>query len=418
TARRDQREVVSRREACKTATPEVRFRSVATKGATANQNEFITYLFNHGETADTFGIDHARYAFYRAVSTGRMRDLKPDVTFDSVSGLYDLSLTASVKNDLRLNFGGYLTSSMNSMVFLSAGYHTLSFRAIEANASAWVGQSYMAGMLNARWRMRSGNPSAVILQGVVSRQKFHESDHLFYRTNQPSYVSEMEGFVKVGYSMAARRHGKVSLGLGYGYLDNRYYDRTQNPALMSDKDRTTYSLYQCYAAYEYNTLDNQNYPISGASVVVSAAGVIGNVKFMPNTVYMQSADQDHSWWRVSAEASRYFDLSRHFSVGVAAHALATSRPLVGDYNASMVSAPAFNPTPASYNVFNPSLRANAYAAVGAIPVWKAMTNLQLRCTAYAFMPVRDMTVDSRGFAVNGRWFPRVTCFAEAAAVYT
>ncbi len=417
-ARRSVGEVAGRRAAFKRATPALRFASVKTTGGTARQNEFIDYLFDHSEEADTFGVNAARDAFYRAVSTGRMRDLKPDASYDQETGLFDLSLKANVKNDLRVNFGGYLTSSMNSMAFVSAGYHTLSFRSVEANVSAWIGQSYMAGMVNAGLHLRSGNPSSITLQGVVSRQRFHESDHLFYRTNVPSYVSNMEGFVKLAYSMAAGRHGKVSFGLGYGYLDNRYYDRTQNPSLISDKDRCTYSLQQCYADYEYNTLDNRNYPVSGVSVNLSVSGVTGRSRFMPNSSSMNPADDHSTWWRVNAEAAKYFDLSRRFSLGAAVNVLATGRHLIGDYNASMVSAPAFNPTPASYNVFNPGLRANGYCAAGVVPVWKVMTNLQLRGTAYAFMPVRDIRADERGMAVYGDWFPRTTCFAEVAAVYT
>lgn len=417
-SRREASEVDRRRAAFRQATPRLRFRSVSTTGGTRRQNEFIDYLFNGGEAADTFGIDHARDAFYRAVSTGRMRDLKPDASYDAASGMYDLSLSANVNNDLRVNFGGYLTSSMNSMAYLSAGYRTLSFRSVEANVSAWIGQSYMAGMLNAGWHLRSDNPSAVTLQAVVSKQRFHESDHLFFRTNLPSYVSNMEGFVKLGYSMAAGRHGKVSAGVGYGYLDNRYYDRSQNPALISDKDRCVYSLQQCYVAYDYSTLDNYNYPVSGMSVRVSAAGITGRSKFRPNTELVSSSDSRNTWWQVSGAAAKYFDLSRRFSLGAAVDLLATGRPLIGDYNASMVSAPAFNPTPASYNVFNPGLRANGYGAAGVIPVWKAMTNFQLRGTAYAFVPARDIKVDDRGMAAYGRWFPRVTCFAELAAVYT
>lgn len=69
----------------------------------------------------------------------------------------------------------------------------------------------MPGSDRATWRgsqRRSasaiGQPSALTLQGVVSRQKFYENDRLFYEDNMPTFVTAQEAFVRLNYGLAAR----------------------------------------------------------------------------------------------------------------------------------------------------------------------------------------------------------------------
>lgn len=411
-------EVVRRRAEFKSRTPEIRFKSVTTTGGTPDQNDYITYLFNRGEAADTFGIGHARDAFYRAITPGRLRDLKPHAVFDSDGGMFDLHLKASVKNNLRLRVGGYITSAINSMVFLSAGYNSLSFRSVEANVNAWIGQSYMAAAVNAGLHLRSGNPSALTLQGVVSRQKFYENDRLFYEDNMPTFVTAQEAFVRLNYGLAAGRHGRVQVSAGYGAVDDRYYNKDRAAEWAGDKDRCTYSLGQAVARYDYNTLDNLSYPVSGTMLSARVSGYAGRYHFYPHDPAMTESTGPVQWYKAELSAAKYFGISDRFALGAEVNMLVSNRKLIGDYNASIVAASAFNPTPASYNSFNPAFRANSYATAGIVPVWKMADMLQLRGTFHAFVPWRRILATDTGGAVYGDRVAGAEFFGELAAVYT
>lgn len=411
-------EVVRRRAEFKSRTPEIRFKSVTTTGGTPDQNDYISYLFNRGEAADTFGIGHARDAFYRAITPGRLRDLKPHAVFDSDGGMFDLHLKASVKNNLRLRVGGYITSAINSMVFLSAGYNSLSFRSVEANVNAWIGQSYMAAAVNAGLHLRSGNPSALTLQGVVSRQKFYENDRLFYEDNMPTFVTAQEAFVRLNYGLAAGRHGRVQVSAGYGAVDDRYYNKDRAAEWAGDKDRCTYSLGQAVARYDYNTLDNLSYPVSGTMLSARVSGYAGRYHFYPHDPAMTESTGPVQWYKAELSAAKYFGISDRFALGAEVNLLVSNRKLIGDYNASIVAASAFNPTPASYNSFNPAFRANSYATAGIVPVWKMADMLQLRGTFHAFVPWRRILATDTGGAVYGDRVAGAEFFGELAAVYT
>ncbi|MDE6396805.1 MAG: hypothetical protein K2K84_06005, partial [Muribaculaceae bacterium] len=199
----------------KSKTPAVIFDKVKVDGGSPAQNQYIRYLFEPAHT-DTFGLEHARESFYRAISPGRLRDLFPQAVFNPENERFTLDLKASVKNKLSLGVGGYLTSATNSYIFLNAGIRTLTSSSLNTSLSGWIGQSYMAGMLSASLNLRTPVPSAVGVTGVVSRQRFYETDHLFYEVKTPTFILEHEYFGRGEYSWATGWRGKMTLSAGYG----------------------------------------------------------------------------------------------------------------------------------------------------------------------------------------------------------
>lgn len=416
--RTDSGAVASRRAAFKASTPGLRFDSVSVTGGSKSQNRYISYLFDR-EQSDAFGVRRARDAYYRAISSDKMRNLLPCASYDSVSGLFDLSLKASVKDDLKVGVGGYITSSTNSMVFLSAGYSTMSFRSVEASVNAWIGQSYMAGMANAGLHLRTGNPSALDLQAVVSRQKFYENDNLFFTKDIPRFVTQTEAFGRLRYMMGAGRNGKVEGGVGIGYLDDRYYDHVFTGTSWLDKDRCSYTLGQVCLKYEFNTLNNRNYPTSGGYIRSDLSAVTGRYRFRSHLVRQGDVADDIHWATLAVAGKKYFAIHPKVALGVESDVVVSTRKLLRDYNAAIVGASAFNPTPSSYNAFNPAFRANSYVTAGVVPVWNVSGLLQLRLSMHAFMPFRRIGIDpSSGYACYGRWFSDPEFFGELAAVYS
>lgn len=418
TSRRPAGVVATRRAGFKAATPRLCFDSVSVTGGSPAQNRYISYLFDR-ERSDTFGVRRARDAYYRAISSDKMRNLLPVAHYDSSSGLFDMVLKASVKDDLKVGVGGYITSSTNSMVFLSAGYSIMSFRSVEAGINAWIGQSYMAGMAEASLHLRTGNPSALALQAVVSRQKFYENDNLFFTKDIPRFVTQMEAFGRLQYMMGAGRNGKMSGGVGIGYIDDRYYDHSFTGAASLDKDRCYYTLGQARLQYEFNTLDYQNYPTSGGYLRAILSGMLGNYTYRSHLSRHDVTDGDVKWATLSVTGRRYLSIHPKVSIGLEGETVLSTRKLMCDYNAAIVGAPSFNPTPASYNSFNPAFRANSYIAAGVVPVWNVAGMLQLRLNVHTFMPLRKIEPDPlTGYAHYGRWFSNPEFFGELAAVYS
>ncbi len=407
-----------RRAVFKSGTPALRFDSVNVEGATKRQNEYIKYLFHPAKGTDTIGIDRARLAFYRALSSGKMSYLRPRAHVNNDSaGLFTLDLKALVKSNFSVGAGAYITSSNNSYLYLRGGYSSLSFSSVSTDIEAWIGQSYMAGALTGRLDIASTLPSALVLNAVASRRKYYEDEELFFRDNEPAFVTAHEYFAKLAWAMAAGRSGCVDIGLGGGKLRNTFYSPGHQGGYREGRHHVDFALGQAYAAYRSSTLDNINYPLSGSSLNASFAAVLGKATCGQAGADGRGTDKHMAWLQLDAHWRNYISLGRHWVLGTEARTLLSNRPLPGSYEASVSSAPAYSPTPASTNTFNPAFRANSFLAATVVPVYKFNSSLSARFSASVFAPLRGIREGDGGTARFGRCFDSTEFFGELNLVY-
>lgn len=407
-----------RRAVFKSGTPALRFDSVNVEGATKRQNEYIKYLFHPAKGTDTIGIDRARLAFYRALSSGKMSYLRPRAHVNNDSaGLFTLDLKALVKSNFSVGAGAYITSSNNSYLYLRGGYSSLSFSSVSTDIEAWIGQSYMAGALTGRLDIASALPSALVLNAVASRRKYYEDEELFFRDNEPAFVTAHEYFAKLAWAMAAGRRGCVDIGLGGGKLRNTFYSPGHEGGYREGRHHVDFALGQAFAAYRSSTLDNINYPLSGSSLNASFAAVLGKATCGQAGADGRGTDKHMAWLQLDAHWRNYISLGRHWVLGTEARALLSNRPLPGSYEASVSSAPAYSPTPASTNTFNPAFRANSFLAATVVPVYKFNSSLSARFSASVFAPLRGIREGDGGTARFGRCFDSTEFFGELNLVY-
>lgn len=407
-----------RRAVFKSGTPALRFDSVNVEGATKRQNEYIKYLFHPAKGTDTIGIDRARLAFYRALSSGKMSYLRPRAHVNNDSaGLFTLDLKALVKSNFSVGAGAYITSSNNSYLYLRGGYSSLSFSSVSTDIEAWIGQSYMAGALTGRLDIASALPSALVLNAVASRRKYYEDEELFFRDNEPAFVTAHEYFAKLAWAMAAGRSGCVDIGLGGGKLRNTFYSPGHEGGYREGRHHVDFALGQAYAAYRSSTLDNINYPLSGSSLNASFAAVLGKATCGQAGADGRGTDKHMAWLQLDAHWRNYISLGRHWVLGTEARALLSNRPLPGSYEASVSSAPAYSPTPASTNTFNPAFRANSFLAATVVPVYKFNSSLSARFSASVFAPLRGIREGDGGTARFGRCFDSTEFFGKLNLVY-
>lgn len=118
--RRPLAEVTARRRKFREGVPQLLFGKALVTGGNRRQNEYLNSLFNHGRHgSDTLTMDQVRDAYYRALTSGKLRNFMPRAKYDSSTGLFDIKLDATVKKDFSVGGGGFLTTSTNSMLFFS-----------------------------------------------------------------------------------------------------------------------------------------------------------------------------------------------------------------------------------------------------------------------------------------------------------
>lgn len=408
-----------RRQIFKSMTPNIAFDSVHVTGGTPQQNNYIAKLFKSAKT-DTFGIERARLAYYSALSPGRLRNLFPQAIYNPQTGMFTLDLDADVKSNFALGAGGYLSSSINSMIFVSAEYSAMSFRSAEVKAMGWIGQNYMAAQINSRLYLPTNLPSAFELDGIFSRQKFYENDKLFYEDNSPAFITHYEGFARLKYAWAVTRSGKASVGIGGGQSRDNFYSSDNGDFSSAGSERTVFNLAQAVGRLDFDNLDNTQYPAEGYDLHLSVMQTLGKSHLRenhPDGVELLTDDNVH-WFQAELQGGAYFMLSKKFSLGTTWDILVSNRKLMDSYYASLVNAPGFTPTPSTSGVFNKRFHANSFAAVGIVPIWRPFSRAQVRLSANMFLPFRRIEMDKEtGRATNGRWFRNPEMIAELDLVY-
>ena len=197
-------EVNARRERFASRTPALRFDSVVVTGANEGQAHYLEHLFE-GNRRKPIGIGKVEDSYYRAVTDGTLRNLLPQLE-SGRDGRNTLLLEATLQRPWSVGVGGWITSTANSMLYVDLGYHSLSFNSLDLNLSGWIGQSYLAGMVSSKFTMRSSVPSFVRIEGVMSRQKFYDSQLLFYENSTPTFITEIENFIRASYEWAIAMH--------------------------------------------------------------------------------------------------------------------------------------------------------------------------------------------------------------------
>lgn len=400
----------------KSRTPYIAFDSVHVTGASERQREYIEYLFEPAH-ADTFGIDRARQSYYRSISADQLRDLFPTAVYNDTTGRFTLNLHATSRDEFKIGIGAYLTSSTSSYLFVSGAYRSMRFASVSASLKGWLGQSYMAGQLQSSVRMPSTIPSALTLNVVGSRQRFFETDHLFYDESMPTFIIDREIYGRLGYEMAAGSRGKWSLNVGMGHLCSSFYRSTQKLSYTLRRDRTWFNPGQIRLSYDASTLDDMNYPTAGALYQFTAMGVLGKFGFESPDNQSPAESFTNKWVQLELRSRNFFDLSSHFSFGIEADAMLSTRKLPNDYNAAMVCAPSYDPTPSSYNAFNPAFRANSFIGAGIVPVYKYSSSLSARLALHGFIPVRPIVCVDGWRADYDGWFKHPEFFGEASVSY-
>lgn len=413
--RRSLEEVTKRREAYALKTPALEFDSVAVTGVGGDQARYLRFLFRGQHGSKRIDMPEVINSYYRAVTDGTLSNLLPQAEFGR-DGNNTLMLEATPKRPSSIGVGGWISSSTNSMLFLKAGYHSMRLNSLDVSLNGWIGQSYYAGLLDARFAFPSSRPSLVQLEASMSRQKFYDSEVLFYQTDSPAFITGDVNYLRGSYVWAANRKTKGWVSLAWGYMFDHYFPDANGSYADKKRDKLQYRLGVLRTGFEKNTLNDKLYPSSGIHWNFELRGAYELSRWCPESK-VAGGFKDTWWGALWVYYKQFFEIDRDIQLGVMANGLITYRDLNQNYTATLVHSTEFGPTPSTQNYFNEEFRSDNYVAAGLIPMWTPLRNLQLRGDFYAYSKIRELKNMGLEVARYGGWFRKVQFVGEVAAVY-
>lgn len=415
--RRPLKEVERRRTLFAAMTPDIVFDSISIEGGLPGQQRFLKSLFYRSSHPHPVTMPEVQSAYYQAVTNGKLKDLLPQYIL-TPSGSNSLLLKANVKNPWSIGLGGWISTSTQSMLYLNFGYHTLSFNSLDVDLSGWIGQTYYAAMLSGKMALTTTVPSYVGMDIVFNRQKYYNSELLFYQDKSPSFITDSEAFIHLSYCRALGMRDKWSAKFGMGLLCDNYYPTDVTDFTERNRDKTTYRSLNLQLDYQYCTLDNMLFPMKGRFLDVNICGLREDARFSPQGNKALSVSSGAHWaLSASVDWKHFIGIHKNFNLGVAGKALVTLQSQFQNYTATLVHSAAFAPTPSTRNYFNIAFRSDNYVAAGLMPIWNPVGKLQIRGDFYAYMPIRNLVETPDGGCRYDGWFRRAEFIGEVAGVY-
>ncbi len=381
-------EVKEKRAFFKKSMPELRFKKIIINGVTGAQKDYIESQIRKSNHA-MFGLEDFKRAYFKLLADSKIKEIIPHAQYDKDTKCFDLILDVTVNNELMVAFGGNVSSSNANQFYLGLGYQSLTEYSSSFNLDLQVGNTFNGVMFHGRIEPPYKFPVYFKVLGVFNYREYYESEKLFIDNNLLTFMQQRESYLKLAVGVPFLTKGRAEMKIGYGNLEDKYYQ--SNTVLSNvDYDKSMYNLFSLGVSFEKNTFDAKQYPIKGHHQYIITQYVTGIENYSPGSQYspiQNRSSETQAWVQLLGRVNNYMDMGSKFNLGYLFETVVSSKNLQSNYTASIMQAPAFNPTPHSKLEFNEAFRANQYLASGLTPIWKINKTLHLRGDAYAFMPL-------------------------------
>ncbi len=395
--------------------PELRFQNIKVTGVDEAQQLYVLKSFKQDRGFIT--MDELQQSYFKLVSDNRISEIYPEAVYNHETGFFDLTLDVTLDDNFVFSVGGNISSSVSSQAYFALNYQLLKAVGLDFDLRAQFGKSYNALQLASQIDFPSLKfPFNIRLIGNIQGFNYYEGSDTFFQEDESVYSEKNERYVKLELGFPISTGWKMSVGTGYGYLSDYYY-QSPDDFTQENRDESDYSLVKFYGNLAINTLNDKQYPNKGSYCDMTGELVTGNEWYNSSTNSSENTKTNSIWWQVQSEYQKYYAINKHFTVGIQANAVWSERPLCSNYTATILQAPAFTPTPHSKYTFNEAFVANQFGAAGVKPIYNITRQLSLRSEFYLFVPV--FPIEKLGYSgvEYGKSFSRFEYLAEASVVF-
>ena len=406
-------EITDRRIRYKKSLPPLIFKKVYISGITEAQESYIkNQILRSGE--ESFSILDFKRSYFQLLMNSKIKEILPHAEYDPETQSFDLYMDVKVENEATVDFGGNISSMNANQIYLGFGYQSLTDLSASLNLDAQLGNAYNCFTFYGKLAVPSRIPLDVSATFSYDVRKFYESGKVFIDTELSTFTNQRETYGKIGVGLPFLANARTDLMIGYGQLDDQYY---QSRSYMgAEYDRSRYDLINFGLYYHKNSLDAKQYPIKGQQHKVYAQYISGEELFFPARSREAREALSQSYIQLQAVLNNYHSISSHFNLGYWIEGLASSKNLWSNYTASVLQAPGFTPTPHSKIIFNEAFHANQYFAGGLIPIIKLNPTFHLRGDFYGFLPVYPIKRGESNRAYYGKLFTGAAYWGEVSFV--
>ncbi len=423
--RTDPAELKAQRAKFKQKIPKVIFDNIYIEGLNSKQAEYARRILRQNSKQDTktseyspkllrnnikqVSMEDIKEGYFRLASDNKIKYIYPKAKFNPQSGYYDLYLKIKKERDIITYFGGNFSNRPISQGYLGVQYNYLAQFAAGIAANAYFGKLYNSAQIKTRFDFPFRTPIYIEPSLTWNKWDYYSSSNAFLTDVKPSYLKQNEQYGNVNIGFPTGKKGRIVAGAGKGLITDKYY-QTSNFTEDDTVDRTDFDMFSYHGAYEINSLNRKQYANQGDFVTIKIRYVNGLEINTPGSTSLSTDtkfQKYHEWITFNAKAERYFNRKGTLKIGLFGEGVYSTKTLFNNYTSSLLSAPAFQPTPDSKTIFLENYRAHQYLAGGLKFVVNFSENIEFRAEGYIFQPAQafiktaDLKTDySATFAVQ------------------
>lgn len=412
----DSVELYNKRKAFRAKIPPIVFDKIYIEGLTKNQTEYAQSVLRH--KSKQLSLEDIKQGYFRLASDNKITYIYPKARYNKETGFYDLYLKIKKEKDIITYVGGNFSNRPISQGYLGIQYNYLSYFATEIHANAYFGKLYSSAQLKTRFDFPTRTPFYIEPNVTWNKFDYYSSSNAFLADVKPAYLKINEQYGNLNMGFPTGKQGRIVAGGGGGRITNKYY-QSSNFLEKDTADETNFDVYTSQAYYEVNSLNRKQYANQGKYFNLGVRYVSGVEKNKPGSTSPDSAifNTSHEWLTFKAKGERFFNRRGTLKIGVLGEAVYSTQDFFNNYTASILSAPAFQPTPDSKTIFQENYRANQYVAGGLKFVVNFRKNIELRAEGYIFQPVRSINKNNNLKAEYGSPFYTQHYIGMAAVVW-
>ena len=365
------------------------FEKIEVEGLKKNQAQFI--LNSLMKNDNEISLSELKKRFFMLIQDNRIKYIYPIATINTATGNYILKLTVKKEKDFQVQLGGNFSNRPISEGFLGLQYNYLGKVGVTLSGNTYFGKFNTSAMLKARMDFARRTPFCLEASGYYSFWDYFRSSNLFYNLEVPPYLKQQDVFAEMNMCLPTGRHSKIDFGGGISELTNIYY-QVKNFSLQDTADRTYFDFTHLNINYQLNTLNKKQYATSGKLLSIKGKFVNGFEYLYPGSTspIKDTIRTFHQWFQCKAVADFYFKTINRVKLGLYGEAAFYSQGFFNNYISTILSTPAFMPTPESKTLFLTKYRAHKYLAGGVKIILEPVRNVQLRGELYIFQPFNSI----------------------------
>lgn len=375
--------------------PELKFGSLSFKDYHVNQSRgFRKKVQPKGKS---FGIGSLTQPYLSLASDEKIKSLYPTASFNPKTQLYDLEIRVKQEKDIRVSFGGVISSKPFSTGFFEIDYTDLSATELNFSGNIYFGRFYSSVQARGRWDLPFLFP--FFIEGIFTINQFDyfNSQTTLIDDISPPYIINSERYAegRIGFPIANK--GRILLGENYFWQDFNYYQ--SNDFERGDTaDITKFKGYSPFIKYQINSLNRKMYASKGGSLEFLFRYFDGKEKTTPGSTSSDKAifKKRHNWFLARLNIEKYFFKKMNFRMGTAFELCYSDQPNFQNFTATLLNAPAFAPLPENKTIFQEQYRAFTFAGAGLKAIYSIRDHLDFRLEAYVFQPYNELNTNSLG----------------------